>query len=132
MEKNMTTIITTGNLTKDAITKTDKNGNDYVLLNLAENIYKRDTEGKIVKDENGFGVKLDSFYYSIFVNDKAGALSASKLEKGQSIKVVGKANIKKESDANNHIQYIIDSISAYSIDTDPYRSNTNAGGNMSK
>ena len=37
----MTTLITIGNLTKDAEVKTTKNGRKYVLLQIAENIYKR-------------------------------------------------------------------------------------------
>lgn len=117
----MTTIIITGNLTKDAITKTSKNGSDYVLLNIAENIFKRDNNGNILKDQNGYNQTLQTNYFTVFVNDKAGALSASKLAKGQTIKVVGKAKINIESDSNGYPINVIDSISAYSIDTDPYR-----------
>jgi len=116
----MTTIIITGNLTKDAITKTSKNGSDYVLLNMAENIFKRDNNGNILKDDNGHNQTLQTNYFTVFVNDKAGALSASKLAKGQTIKVVGKAKINIESDSNGYPINVIDSISAYSIDTDPY------------
>lgn len=116
----MTTIITIGNLTKDAEVKTTKDGRKYVLLQIAENIYKRDNNGKILKDENGKYVTLQTMYYSIFVHQN-GALEASILEKGTAIKVIGKAKIRIEKSADNYDNYIIDSISAYSIDTDPFK-----------
>lgn len=117
----MTTLITIGNLTKDAEVKATKDGRNYVLLQLAENIYKRDENGKIVKDAEGKYETLQTMYYSVFVNDRTGALSASKLEKGQAIKVIGKAKIDVEKDKNGFDQYIINRITAYSIDTDPFK-----------
>lgn len=128
----MTTIIITGNLTKDAITKTSKNGSEYVLLNIAENIFKRDNNGNILKDENGHSQTLQTNYFTVFVNDKAGALSASKLAKGQTIKVVGKAKINIGSGSNGYPINVIDSISAYSIDDDPYGSSDEDDGNLSE
>ena len=117
----MTTLITIGNLTKDAEVKATKDGRNYVLLQIAENIYKRDENGKVVKDAEGKYETLQTIYYSVFVNDKTGALSASKLEKGQAIKVIGKAKINIVKDANGYDQYLIDRITAYSIDTDPFK-----------
>ena len=117
----MTTLITIGNLTKDAKTMKSSNGKDYVLLNIAENIFKRDENGKIVKDENGNSITLQTMYYSVFVNEHSGiALSASNLKKGNAIKVIGKANIDIQKDENGFDQIIVESISAFSIDTDPF------------
>lgn len=117
----MTTLITTGNLTRDAEEKTSKDGRKYVLLQVAENIYKRDENGTIIKNAEGHNETLQTMFYSVFVHEKAGALTASKLKKGETIKVVGKAKINIEKDANDFDKYVIDSISAYSIDTDPFR-----------
>ena len=129
----MTTIITTGNLTKDAITKTSSDGSNYVLLNLAENIYKRDLNGDIEKDENGHYKTIQTNYFSVFVNNKADSLTASNLKQGQSIKVVGKAKINIGSGSNGYPINVIDSISAYSIDTDPFgKLNDNSNGGLSE
>ena len=117
----MTTLITIGNLTKDAEVKSTKDGRSYVLLQLAENIYKRDENGKIIKNAEGQYETLQTMFYSVFVNDKTGALTASKLKKGQAIKVIGKARIDIEKDENNFDKYVIDRITAYSIDTDPFK-----------
>ena len=116
----MTTIITTGNLTKDAITKTSSDGSAYVLLSLAENIYKRDLNGEIEKDENGHYKTTQTNYFSVFVNNKADSLTTSNLKQGQAIKVIGKAKINIASDSDGYPINVIDSISAYSIDTDPF------------
>lgn len=117
----MTTLIITGNLTKDAEVKTTENGRNYVLLQLAENVYQRDTEGKIIKNEEGHYETLQTMYYSIFVNENGGALTASNLQKGQAIKVIGKAKINIVKDKNGYDQNIIDRVTAYSIDTDPFK-----------
>lgn len=117
----MTTIITIGNLTKDAEVKTTTDGRSYVLLQLAENIYQRDDNGKIIKNAEGHYQTLQTMYYSVFVNDKTGALTASKLKKGAAVKVVGRAKIKIQKDANGYDQYLIDRISATYIDTDPFK-----------
>lgn len=116
----MTTLITIGNLTKDAQVKSSKNGKEYVLLNIVENIYKRDENGKILKDEKGHYVTLQTMFYSVFVYDNAGALTASNLKQGHAVKVIGRAKIRVEKDSNNYNQNIIDSITAFSIDTDPF------------
>lgn len=116
----MTTLITIGNLTKDAEVKTTSDGRNYVLLQLAENIYKRDDNGKIVKNAEGHYETLQTMFYSVFVNDKGGALTASKLAKGQTIKVIGRAKIIVEKDANGYDKYVIDRITASYIDTDPF------------
>ena len=122
MEKTMTTtLITTGNLTENARIMDDKQGRKYVLLRLASNEYQRDAKGEIVRDENNYPVSKKTTYYSIFVSEKAGALTASNLEKGQAIKVVGKANMKTFKNSDNHEINQIESIRAYSIDTDPYK-----------
>ena len=119
-EKNMTILITTGNLTKDAEVKTANDGKKYVLFQIAENVYKRDTNGKILKDAEGKYISSQTMFYSVFVNDKTGALTASALIKGQAVKMIGKARIKLEKDSNGYDQYIINGISALNIDTDPF------------
>ena len=116
----MTMIITTGNLTKDAEVKATKDGRKYVLFQIAENIYKRDNNGKILKDTDGKYITLQTMFYSIFVNDQAGALTASELTKGQIVKVIGKARIEITKDDNGYDKYVINGISASHIDTDPF------------
>ena len=56
-----TTLITTGNLTENAKTKTDKNGRSYVLLRLASNEYQRDKKGEIVRDKNNYPVAKQTY-----------------------------------------------------------------------
>ena len=60
-------------------------------------------------------------YYSVFVNESTGALSASSLKKGHAIKVIGTAKIRIEKDIDGYNMYIIDRISASFIDTDPFK-----------
>ena len=85
----MTTYITIGNLTKDAEQKTT-DGRNYIILRLAENDYERDNNGKIIKDENGHYKVKQTRFHSVFVNEKAGALTASALKKGNPVKIIGK------------------------------------------
>ncbi len=117
----MTTTIIIGNLTKDAEVKTAQNGRKYVLLQLAENIRKRDEKGNFVKDANGHYENAQSFYWSVFVNDGNSALTASELKAGKAIKVIGRAKINIEKNADGYNKYVIDRIVATSIDTDPFK-----------
>lgn len=117
----MTTFITTGNLTKDAEVKTSEDGRSYVLLSLAENIFKRDEKGKVLKNAEGHYETQQTMFYSIFVSEKGGALSASSLTKGQAIKVFATPKIKIEKDARGYDRYVIDSLRAFKIDTNPYQ-----------
>lgn len=117
----MTTLIITGNLTKDAEVKTDKNGRNYVLLNIAENYYKRDNKGKVIKDAKGHYETLETFFHSVFVYEDGGALTASKLKKGQAIKVFCSAKLMILKDENDYDQNAIERLKAYHIDTDPFK-----------
>jgi|GEM_PF-3711629 len=89
--------------------------------------------GDIEKDENGHYKTIQTNYFSVFVNNKADSLTASNLKQGQSIKVVGKAKINIGSGSNGYPINVIDSISAYSIDTDPFgKLNDNSNGGLSE
>ena len=115
----MATMIITGNLTKDAETKTSDTGK-YVLLQVAENIAKRDEKGDIMKDENGHTIAAKTFFYSVFVNKKDVAFDAQNLKKGHAVKVFATPRIEVEKDANGYDRYILESLNAYGIDTDPF------------
>lgn len=117
----MTTIITIGNLTKDAEVKTTRDGRRYVLLQVAENIRKRDDKGEYIKDANGHFQNEKSFYWSVFVNDGNNALTVSELKAGKAIKVVGRAKINIEKDADGYDKYVVDRIVAKYIDIDPFK-----------
>ena len=116
----MSTYITLGNLTKDAETKED-NGRSYVILRIAENVYERDGQGKILKDQNGHYKTKHTFYHSVFVNEKAGALAASKFEKGHPVKVFGTPRLETVKGTDGFDQIILKGISAYKIDSDPFK-----------
>jgi len=117
----MSTYITIGNLTKDAEQKTTSDGREYIILRVADNDYKRDQSGKIERDQNGHYVTNQNRYLTVFVSEKAGALSASKLKKGAPVKVIGKPSFEVQKDAEGYDQYILKSISAYKLDTEPFK-----------
>lgn len=117
----MATYITIGNLTKDAEQHATEDGRNYVVLRIAENDYERDRKGQIIKDENGRYKTKQTRYHSVFVSEKAGALSASKLGKGDPVKVIGKPKFNIVKDSDNFDQNIFTSISAYKIDTEIFK-----------
>jgi single-stranded DNA-binding protein len=117
----MATYITIGNLTKDAEQKTTSDGREYVILRIADNDYKRNQDGKIEKDQNGHYITTQDRYLTVFVNEKAGALSASKLKKGHPIKIIGKPSFEVEKNAEGYDQYVLKSISAYKLDLEPFK-----------
>lgn len=116
----MTTLITIGNLTKNADVKTTKDGRKYVLLQIADNIYKKDEKGIKIKNAEGHFETLQTRYFSVFVHEKAGALSVASLEKGHAVKVIGNPKIVIVKDSDGYEKNVIDSITAYSIDVDPF------------
>lgn len=115
----MATIIVTGNLTKDAETKTNNSGK-YVLLQVAENIAKRDEKGEVMKDKNGHTVNAQTFFHSVFVNKKSVAFDVQNLKSGHAIKVFATPRFKIEKDANGYDRYILESLNAHYVDINPF------------
>lgn len=116
----MTTLITIGNLTRDAEVKRTKDGRNYVLLQIADNVYKKDEKGNKIKNAEGHFETLETRYFSVFVHEKAGALTVSSLQKGHAVKVIGNPKIVIVKDSDGYEKNVIDSISAYSVDADPF------------
>lgn len=118
----MATITFIGNLTKDAEVKISNNGYEYVLLQIAENIRKKDADGNYITDKNGQYVNSQTLFYSVFVNQKNLVSEVQDLKKGHATKITGFCKFQIEKDSNNFDQYILDSISATAIDTTPFAS----------
>ena len=116
----MTTLITIGNLTRDAEVKATKDGRKYVLLQIADNVYKKDDKGDKIKNAAGHFETLQTRFFSVFVHEKAGALAVSSLQKGHAVKVIGNPKIVIVKDSDGFEKNVIDSITAYSIDSDPF------------
>lgn len=116
----MTTVIIIGNLTKDAEVKETKEGRKYVLLQLAENIRKRDDKGEFIKDDNGHYENAATYYHSIFVNRGEAVLQAMDLKTGEPIKVIGTAKFKVIQDDNEYEHYILDRVVGNYIDKNPF------------
>jgi Single-stranded DNA-binding protein len=116
----MSTIIITGNLTKDADVRTTEKGRKYLLLQLAENIRKRDDKGEFVKDQNGHYENAQTFYHSVFINNSEAVLQGMELKSGTPIKVAGTARFKIQKGANGYDEYVLDRIIGNYIDTDPF------------
>ena len=91
----MTTMIVTGRLTKDAATHTDKMGNEYILLALAENIRKRNDNGEFFKNEKGHWECYPPRFHSVFVRGKLTEM-VTYLPKGQLITVEANASFSNE------------------------------------
>jgi len=119
----MATISFIGNLTKDAERKTTDDGRKYLLLQVAENIRKKDDNGNYVKDDNGHYVSSQTHFYSVFVNDGQAVMQAIDLKKGDPVKVFGIAKFAVEKDSENYDKYVLNSVSALNIDSNPFGQN---------
>lgn len=113
----------TGNLTTDPALKQTQDGRKYYLLQVAENIRKKDESGNYIKDDAGHYVNAATYYHSVFVNDHALCFEAQELKKGDPVYVKGIAKIKEMHDANSHPVYKLDRIVATLINNDPFKTN---------
>ena len=119
----MTTISFIGNLTKDVERKITKDGRKYLLLQVAENIRKKDDNGNFIKDEAGHYVSSKTIFHSVFVNDGKAVMQAIDLKKGNPVKVFGVAKFSVEKDSDGYDRYVLGSTSALSIDANPFGQN---------
>lgn len=119
----MAIITFTGNLTKDAVLHTYE-GRKYILLQVAENIRKKNDKGEYEKDAEGHFISVATYYHSVFVNNGNLAFQVQDLKKGDPIRISGIAQLKIIKDSNNYDQYSLDSIVARWVDTNPFNTPT--------
>ena len=110
----------TGNLTQPPALKTTKEGRKYYLLQIAENIRKRNNNGDYIKDTQGHYVNLATYFYSVFIYDHALCFDVQHLTKGDAVYVKGIAHMNVTKNDQGYDTMIVDRITATFIDTNPF------------
>lgn len=120
----MTTLSFTGNLTANPLKKQTQNQQPYYLLQVAENIRKRE-RGAFIKDAKGHFVTVATYFHSVFVFNPILCSQIQNLTVGAPISLNAILKLKVVKGEDNYDRNQIDSLVATSINTAPFRKKEN-------